>query len=53
MSKGAFDNCKRKFSDMTGADPQRLTALKDENAKLEKPLAEQMLGPAAMKKSVS
>ncbi|SMC98841.1 transposase, partial [Primorskyibacter flagellatus] len=50
MSEGTFYAWKAKFSGMTVSDAKRLKTLEDENAKLKKLLAEQMLDAAAMKK---
>jgi putative transposase len=49
MSQGTFYAWKSKFGGMTVSDAKRLKALEDENAKLKKLLAEQMLDTAAMK----
>ncbi|CAM4035240.1 hypothetical protein PARU111607_01165 [Palleronia rufa] len=49
MSEGTFYNWKAKFGGMTVSEAKRLKALEDENAKLKKLLAEQMLDLAAMK----
>ena len=49
MSAGTFYAWKAKYGGMTVSDAKRLTALEDENAKLKKLLAEQMLDAAAMK----
>ena len=49
MSEGTFYAWKAKFGGMTVSDAKRLKALEDENAKLKKLLAEQMLDAAAMK----
>jgi hypothetical protein len=46
-------NWKAKFGGMTVSDAKRLKALEDENAKLKKLLAEQMLDAAAMKELLS
>ena len=43
MSEGTFYAWKAKFGGMTVSDAKRLKALEDENAKLKKLLAEQML----------
>lgn len=48
-----FYNWKAKFGGMTVSEAKRLKALEDENAKLKKLLAEQMLDLAAMKDLVS
>jgi putative transposase len=44
---------KAKYSEMTVSEAKRLKALEDENAKLKKLLAEQMLDMAAMKELLS
>ncbi len=49
MSEGTSYSGKAKFGGMTVSDAKRLQALEDENAKLKKLLAEQMLDTAAMK----
>jgi putative transposase len=49
MSEGTFYTWKSKFGGMTVSDAKRLKALADENARLKKLLAEQMLDAAAMK----
>ena len=49
MSEGTFYNWKAKYGGMTVSDAKRLKALEDENARLKKLLAEQMLDAAAMK----
>ena len=49
MSEGTFDAWKSKFGGMTVSDAKRLRALEDENVKLKKLLAEQMLDAAALK----
>jgi len=49
MSEGAFYAWKSKFGGMTVSDAKRLKVLEDENARLKKLLAEQMLDAAAMK----
>ena len=53
MSEGTFYNWKAKFGGMTVPEAKRLKTLEDENAKLKKLLAEQMLDLAAMKELVS
>ncbi|MCL4161748.1 UNVERIFIED_CONTAM: hypothetical protein GTU68_038701 [Idotea baltica] len=53
MSEGKFYAWKSKYSGMTVPDAKRLKALEDENAKLKKLLAEQMLDAAAMKDLLS
>jgi len=49
MSSGTFYAWKAKYGGMTVSDAKRLKTLEDENAKLKKLLAEQMLDAAAMK----
>jgi len=49
MSEGTFYAWKAKYSGMAVSEAKRLKALEDENAKLKKLLAEQMLDMAAMK----
>jgi putative transposase len=49
MSEGTFYAWKAKYSGMTVSEARRLKALEDENAKLKKLLAEQMLDMAAMR----
>ena len=49
MSEGTFYAWKSKFGGMTVSDAKRLKALEDENSKLKKLLAEQMLDAAALK----
>lgn len=51
--RAPFYNWKAKFGGMTVPEAKRLKALEDENAKLKKLLAEQMLDLAAMKDLVS
>jgi len=53
MSEGTFYHWKAKFGGMTVSEAKRLKTLEDENAKLKKLLAEQMLDLAAMKELVS
>ena len=48
MSEGTFYAGKAKYSGMTVSEAKRLKALEDENGKLKKLLAEQMLDMAAM-----
>ncbi len=43
MSEGTFYNWKSKYGGMTVSEAKRLRALEEENAKLKKLLAEQML----------
>tara|TARA_R100000750_G_C2287312_1_gene73536 strand:+ start:370 stop:633 length:264 start_codon:yes stop_codon:yes gene_type:complete len=49
MSEGTFYNWKAKFGGMTLSEAKRMKTLEDENAKLKKLLAEQMLELAWMK----
>jgi putative transposase len=49
MSEATFYSWKSKFGGMTVSDAKRLKALEEENAKLKKLLAEQMLDAAAMR----
>jgi putative transposase len=49
MSEGTFYAWKAKYSGMTVSKAKRLKALEDENAKLKKLLAEQMLDMGAMR----
>jgi len=49
MSEGTFYAWKSKYGGMTVSDAKRLKVLEDENAKLKKLLAEQMLDSAAMR----
>ncbi|WP_284166165.1 IS3 family transposase, partial [Frigidibacter sp. SD6-1] len=53
MSEGTFYAWKAKYGGMTVSDAKRLKALEDENARLKKLLAEQMLDAAAMKELLS
>ncbi|MDM7255751.1 MAG: IS3 family transposase [Paracoccus sp. (in: a-proteobacteria)] len=53
MSEGTFYAWKAKYSGMTVPEAKRLKALEDENAKLKRLLAEQMLDMAAMKELLS
>ena len=53
MSEGTFYNWKAKFGGMTVSEAKRLKTLEDENAKLKKLLAEQMLDLAALNELVS
>jgi len=53
MSEGTFHAWKAKYSGMTVSEARRLKTLEDENAKLKKLLAEQMLDMAAMKELLS
>lgn len=49
MSDGTFHAWRAEYSGMTVSEAKRLKALEDENAKLKRLLAEQMLDMAAMK----
>ena len=49
ISTGTFSKYKAKFGGMELSDTRKLRALKDENAKLKKLLAEQMLDDAILK----
>ena len=49
MSEGTFYIWKSKFGGMTVSEAKRLKSLEEENAKLKKLLAEQMLDAAAMR----
>ena len=49
VSAATFYNWKAKFGGMDVSDAKRLRALEDENAKLKKLLAEQMLDNAVLK----
>jgi putative transposase len=53
MSEGTFYAWKAKYSGMTVSEAKRLKALEDQNAKLKRLLAEQMLDMAAMKELLS
>jgi putative transposase len=53
MSEGTFYNWKAKFGGMTVSETKRLKTLEDENGRLKKLLAEQMLDLAAMKELVA
>lgn len=53
MSEGTFYAWKAKYSGMTVSDSKRLKALEDENAKLKRLLAEQILNIGAMKELLS
>ena len=53
MSQGSFYSWKAKFGGVNVSDAKRLKALEDENAKLKKLLAEQMLDAAAMRDLLS
>ena len=49
ISEGTFYKYKAKFGSMEVSDARRLRTLEDENAKLKKLLAEQMLDNAILK----
>ncbi|MET3759469.1 putative transposase [Rhizobium binae] len=49
ISEATFYNWKAKFGGMDVSEAKRLKALEDENAKLKKLLAEQMLDAAALR----
>ncbi len=49
MSEGTFYAWKSKYGGLTVSDAKRLKALEDENGRLKKLLAEQMLDAAAMR----
>ena len=53
MSEGTFYNWRAKFGGITVSEAKRLKSLDDENAKLKKLLAQQMLDLAAIKDLVS
>ena len=53
MSSATLYKWRAKYGGMDVSDAKRLKALEDENAKLKKLLAEQMLDLAAMKELVS
>lgn len=53
MSEGRFHGWKAKHPGMTVSETRRLKALGDENAKLKRLLAEQMLDVAAVKELLS
>ena len=53
ISEGTFYAWKAKYSGMTVSEAKRLKASEDENAKLKRLLAEQMLDMAAMKELLS
>lgn len=53
MAEGTFYNWKAQFGGMTVSEAKRLKTLEDENAKLKRLLAEQMLDLAAMRELVS
>ena len=49
VSEGTLYNWKAKYGDMDASEAKRLKQLEDENAKLKKLLAEQMLDAAALR----
>ena len=53
MSEGTFYAWKAKYGGMTVSEAKRLKALEDENARLKRLLADQMLDMAAMKELLS
>ena len=53
VSEAALYNWKAKFGGMDVSEAKRLKQLEDENTKLKKLLAEQMLDPAAMRELLS
>lgn len=53
VSEATLYNWKAKFGGMDVSDAKRLKALEDENAKLKKLLADQMLEAAALKELLS
>jgi putative transposase len=53
ISEATFYNWKAKFGGMDVSEAKRLKALEDENAKLKKLLAEQMLDAAALRELLS
>ena len=53
LSQGTFYKYKSRYGGMELSDVAKLRAMEDENAKLKKLLAEQMLDLAAMKELVS
>ena len=53
ISEATFYNWKAKFGGMDVSEAKRLKALEDENAKLKKLLAEQMLDSAALRELLS
>ena len=53
ISDATFYNWKAKFGGMDVSDAKRLKALEDENARLKKLLAEQMLDAAALRELLS
>jgi putative transposase len=53
ISEATFYNWKAKYGGMEASEAKRLKALEDENAKLKKLLAEQMLDTAALRELLS
>jgi len=53
ISEATFYNWKAKYGGMDVSEARRLKALEDENAKLKKLLAEQMLDAAALRELLS
>ena len=53
ISEATLDNWKAKYGGMDVSEAKRLRALEEENAKLKKLLAEQMLDGAAMRELLS
>ena len=53
ISEATFYNWKAKYGGMDVSEARRLKALEDENAKLKKLLAEQMLDTAALRELLS
>lgn len=53
MAEGTFSNWKARIGGMAESEAKRLKTLEDENAKLKKLVAEQMLNLAAMRELVS
>ena len=53
ISEAAFYNWKAKYGGMEVSEAKRLKTLEDENAKLKKLLAEQMLDVAALRELLS
>ena len=53
VSEATFYNWKAKYGGMEVSEAKRLKALEDENAKLKKLLAEQMLDTAALRELLS
>jgi putative transposase len=53
ISEATFYNWKAKYGGMDVSEAKRLKALEDENAKLKKLLAEQMLDTAALRELLS